>query len=105
MKSEVIEDILNVEAEAEKIVNDANEHAHDILFDAQSKAKSIIAKRVEEERVKANSELADANKALSEHLEEYEKERVRIEEASSLLPDSVIRKASERVIDRIISID
>ncbi len=105
MKSEVIEDILNVEAEAEKIINDANEQAHDILFDAQSRAKSIIAKKVEEERSKANTELNEANKALSEHLEEYEDERVRIEEASSLLPEDVIKKASKRVIDRIISID
>ena len=105
MKSEVIEGILSVEAEAEKIVNDANERSHDILFEAQSRAKSIISSRVDEERAKDNAEIDEANKALAEHLEDYEKERARIEEASSLLPDEVIRRASERVIERIISID
>ncbi len=105
MKSEVIEDILNVEAEAEKIVSDANDRARDMIFTAQSKAKSLISKRVEEERAAGNKELEEKNNALESALSEYEKERVRLEEASAVLPDDVINKATKRVVDRIVSID
>ena len=105
MKSEVIEDILNVEAEAEKIVSDANDRARDMIFTAQSKAKSLISKRVDEERAAGNKELEERNNALESALSEYEKERVRLEEASAVLPVDVIEKATKRVVDRIVSID
>lgn len=105
MKSEVIEDILNVEAEADKIVNDANDKAREIIFSAQSKAKSLISKRVEEERANDNKELEEKSNALNAALEEYEREKIRLEEAATVMPEDVVSKATKRVIDRIISID
>ncbi len=47
MQSEVIDDILNIEAEAEKIVSDAESKAQEIVLEAQAAARKKIQDRIE----------------------------------------------------------
>lgn len=104
MQSEVIDDILKVESEADKIVSDAEHSAQDIILAAQAAARKKIQSRVEEARKEGSEQLDAANKMLEEHLAEYEKERIRIESEGAKLDPELLASMVKRVVERVSSI-
>lgn len=105
MQSEVIDDILNIEAEAEKIVSDAEQKAQEIILDAEATARKKIQARVESARKEGTEQLESANKLLEQHIAEYEKERVRIEQEGTKVDPNVLSSMIKRAVDRISSIE
>ena len=105
MQSEVIDDILNVEAEAEKIVSDAEKQAQDMILDAQAAARKKVQDQVELARKEGAANLEAANKLLETHLAEYEEERVRIEKEGAKIDKDVLSAMVKRAVERISSIE
>ena len=104
MQSEVIDDILNIEAEAEKIVSDAEKQAQDMILDAQATARKKIQTQVEQARKEGSEALDAANKLLEAHLAEYEEERIRIEKEGAKLDQEALSRMVKRAVERISSI-
>ena len=92
MQSEVIDDILSVEDQAAKIVEDAEKKAKETISEAHDEAQKIISEAVERVRENGKAEVDGA---------EYEEERVKIEESSSSVSPDVLEKAVTRIVERI----
>lgn len=101
MQSEVIDDILNIEAEAARIVAEAEKEAQEIVLEAQSSARKKIQTQIEAVRNEGNKEVELANKVLQEHIAAYEEERERIEKEGTKLDPETLSLMVNRVIQRI----
>ncbi len=105
MQSEVIDDILSVEDQAAKIIEDAEKKAKETVSEAHDKAAKIIAEAVDEVRANGKAEVEGAEELLSKHLGEYEEERVRIESSENYVDPQVLDRAASRIVDRICRTD
>ena len=105
MQNEVIDDILKVESEATRIINDAEKEAQDIILEAQSIARKSVAERIEQVRADGNKEIELANKVLQEHIAEYEAQREKIEKEGSKLDSNVLSQMVIRVVERISGVN
>ncbi len=101
MQSEVIDDILSVEDQAAKIVDEAEEKAKETISQAHDKAAKIIADRVEAVRRSGKADVDSAEALLQQHLAEYEEERERIESSENTIDPDVLERAVSRIVDRI----
>ncbi len=104
MHSDIIDNILEVEDSAVKIVEDAEKQARDIVFNAQTEKKDYIQKEIDRVRSLGEEEIDAQKKLLDEHLEDYERQRLEIEKDPSVTDKDVIERSSERVIKRILEI-
>ncbi len=104
MHSDIIDNILEVEDAAVKIVEDAEKQARDIVFNAQSEKKDYIQKEIEKVRARGDEEIDGGKKILDEHLKEYEQQRLEIEKNASVADSGVIARSAERVVRRILEI-
>ncbi len=104
MQSEVIDDILNVEAEADKIVSEAEKEAQNMILEAQADARKKIQTRVEQVRKEGSDALDSANKTLDAHLAQYEQERIKIEKEGAKVDPDALSRMVKRAIERISSI-
>ena len=101
MQSEVIDDILSVEDQAAKIVDDAEKKARENISQAHDKAAKIISESVEAVRESGKADVDSAEKLLQEHLAQYEEERERIESSENSVAPQVLERAVSRIVDRI----
>ncbi|MBO8436013.1 MAG: hypothetical protein IAA97_03435 [Spirochaetes bacterium] len=97
----MIDDILSVEDQAAKIVEDAEKKAKETISEAHDEAQKIISEAVERVRENGKAEVDGAEELLEKHLAEYEEERVKIEESSSSVSPDVLEKAVTRIVERI----
>ena len=104
MHSDIIDNILEVEDSAVKIVEDAEKMARDIVFNAQTEKKEYIQKEIDRVRALGEEEIDAQKKLLDEHLEDYERQRLEIEKDPSVTDKEVVKRSSERVIQRILEI-
>ncbi len=105
MQSEVIDDILSVEDEAAKIIEDAQKKARDTVSDAHDRAARIIADAVEAVREEGKADVERAEEVLKNKLDEYEAERERIQNEASVVDRSVLEAAASRIVERICRTD
>lgn len=104
MHSDIIDNILEVEDSAVKIVEDAEKQARDIVFYAQTEKKDYIQKEIDRVRSLGEEEIDAQKKLLDEHLEDYERQRLEIEKDPSVTDKDVVERSSERVIKRILEV-
>ena len=105
MQSEVIDDILSVEEKAEKIIEDAQKNARDMISAAHGKAAAIIKEAVERVRMRGKEDVDNAEALLEEHLAEYEKERQELEMSEERVDPAVLERAASRIVARICNVD
>ena len=101
MQSEVIDDILSVEDQAARIVEEAEKRAKDIISEAHDEAQKIISEAVENVRENGKAEVDGAEELLEKHLAEYEEEREKIESSASSVSPDVLDNAAGRIVERI----
>ncbi len=104
MQSSVIDEILSVEDDAGKIVDDARAEARKIVSEAHEKAARIVSSSVEAVKARSRSELAEAEALLQKDLADYEEERRRIESGEHKMDPEAKERAVSRVIDRILTV-
>ena len=104
MQSEVIDEILNVEDEAEKIIEDAKSEASELVNSAHDKAAKIISDALESAKERSRTEIAAAEEILQKELSEYEEERARLDESERKIDDDAKDRAVSRVVDCIVKI-
>ncbi len=104
MQSSVIDEILSVEDEAGKIVDDARAEARKIVSDAHEKAAKMLSSSLESVKARSRQELAEAQADLQRDLDDYEEERKRIESGEHRMESSARERAVSRVVDRILSV-
>ena len=81
MQSGVIDGILSVEDEAEKIIENAHKEASSILASANDKAAKLVSDALDEARKTGQGDVDAAEALLESHLamyEEYYPERTRL---------------------------
>ena len=105
MQSEVIDDILSVEDEAARIIENAQKKARETVSQAHDRAAAIIAKAVDSVREAGKADVAAAEELLRSHLKEYEEERERLLNEACTVDPSVLDRAAGRIVERICSID
>ena len=101
MQSEVIDDILSVEDEAARIIDEAEKKAREMISEAHDKAAKLISDAVEAEREKGKADVEAAEALLEQHLEQYEEERRRIESEEDHVDPSVLDRSASRIVVRI----
>ncbi len=104
MQSSVIDEILSVEDDAAKIVDDARAEAKAMVSEAHDKAARIVSASVEDVKARARAEIAEAEAQLQQDLAEYEEERKRIERGEHRMDSDAKERAVSRVIDRILTV-
>lgn len=104
MQSGIIDEILAVEDEAERIVNDAQAEARRMISAAHNKAARIISDREEAARQEGQQRLDAAEARMREEIAEYEKQRLSQKNAEASVPPQVVSRAQERIVSRILSI-
>ena len=103
MQSGVIDGILSVEDEAAKIIENAQKEAGTIIATANEKAAKLVSEALDEARKSGQSDVNAAESLLESHLAMYEKERDRILSGENRLDPSVLDRAAERIVSRILS--
>lgn len=103
MQSGVIDGILSVEDEAEKIIDNAHKKAGEILASANDKAAKLVSGVLEEARKRGQADVDAAESILESHLAMYEQERSRIISGENRVDPAVLDRAAGRIVDRILS--
>lgn len=101
MQSEVIDDILSVEDQAAKIIEDAEKKAKENISAAHDRAAKIISDALDAVRERGKADVESAEALLEKHLAEYEEERERIENEENAVDPEVLERAVSRIVDRI----
>ena len=104
MQSSVIDEILSVEDDAGKIIDDARAEAKKIVSDAHEKAARIVSSSIEAVKSRSRSELAEAEAQLQKDLADYEEERKSIESGEHKMDENAKERAVSRVIKRILTV-
>lgn len=104
MQSGIIDEILAVEDEAEKIVQDAQTEARRLVSEAHNRAAEIISDKVEAARKEGQQMLEDAEARMRDTMKEYEDERLSVKKAGAAIPPEVVSRATDRIVGRILSI-
>lgn len=103
MKSDVIDSILNVEDEAQRIVALAKEEAGKIVSDAQAEAAGLLKAASKEERAESEALVAAAQAELDAKLASYDqRSRLVTEKDAEVDPESV-RSAAGKIFRAICS--
>lgn len=102
MQSSIIDGILTVEDEAEKIVSDAEAEARNIIFNAQKEAKELISKEIDEIRKKNDQIIEDEEALFKENLKEYEDVRLEIEKNGVKTNSEALKRAKDRIVSLIL---
>ncbi|MCH3916814.1 MAG: hypothetical protein LKE40_05000 [Spirochaetia bacterium] len=97
MQSEIINEILSVEDDADKIVDDAQKKASGIVSDAEAKAAALVKDALKKEREKNQAALKILMNDNAEKLAAYQKE---LEKQIVDEPD-LINKLSGELADKI----
>ena len=105
MQIEVIDDILSVEERADKIIEDAQKKARDMISSAHDKAAATNKEAVERVRERGKDDVESAEELLQIHLSEYEKERIEIEKSDETIDPAVLERATGRIVERICTVD
>ena len=104
MKSGVIDEILDVEDEAERIVEDAQKTAKEIVDDAHEKAAKLVSSSIEAVKERSRAEVQSAQAQLEAELSDYEEEKRRMESTGDSMDEDAKERAVSRVIDRILTV-
>lgn len=105
MHIEVIDDILEVEDKAEKIILDAQNRSRDILQQSQDKAQKLIKEAVDKERQIGEDSLKSANEIMQQHLLDFETSQQAILAQESHIDNAKIDLASSKIINRLCKTD
>lgn len=105
MHIEVIDDILEVEDKAEKIILEAQNKSRDILQQSQEKAQKLIKEAIDKEREEGEESLKSLNETMLTHLSDYEKEQQEILNQSNHIDNSKITMATDKIIARLCKTD
>ncbi len=103
MQSGVIDGILSVEDEAEKIIENAHKEASSILASANDKAAKLVSDALDEARKTGQGDVDAAEALLESHLAMYEEERNRILSGENQIDPAVLDRAADRIVGRILS--
>ena len=104
MQSGVIDEILDVEDQAEKIIDDARQEAKKIVDDAHEKAAKLVSSSIEAVKERSRAEVQSAQAQLEAELSDYEEEKRRMESAGDSMDEDAKERAVSRVIDRILTV-
>lgn len=100
MKNDIIDDILKVEAEAKKVVEDAKMTSNDLLYTAQMDANKLIKSRLEIRRNENAEILNSIIQKNSDILKAYEKE-LDEEDENYGVSEEDLQKAAKAIVDTI----
>lgn len=103
MKNDIIDDILKVEAEAKKVVEDAKMTSNDLLYTAQMNANKLIKSRLEIRRNENAEILNSIIKENSDILKAYEKE-LEDEDKNYGVSEEKLQNAAKAIVDTICEV-
>lgn len=104
MHSDIIDEILEVEENADAIIENAEKQARDIIFKAQGEKRDMVARAVEKQRAENDRLFGDAERLLRENLDSYEEERSRKNGNDADVDESVIENAASRITDILLGV-
>ena len=104
MRSEVIDRILSVEDEAQKIRKQADDEARAIVLDAQSKATLVVKEGLEAERRRGDEVVEEANRALDEKLGQLDEKLRQLSGTIVEVDGDVVEEASRRIVELVTSV-
>ena len=84
MQSTIIDEILSIEDEAAKIVEEAEKMSRDMVFDAQTKARDYVKAEVDKIKAESDDLIKSEEEILNANLKEYEKKKADITERYSI---------------------
>ncbi len=104
MRSEVIDRILSVEDEAEKIKAKAEEEARSIVLDAQSEASRRIKEASDAERRRADETVSQASGMLDAQLRELEEKTRQLTAKPAEVDMDKAQEAARRIVRLVCSV-
>ena len=105
MQSSVIDEILKVEDQAEKIVKSAEAKASEIILQAEENARNKTKEKLNELKLEHLSELESLNSLLDEKLEEYKERSEKLEREEVQLSEDTLNKMVESVCSLLEGLD
>lgn len=104
MRSELIGEIFSVEAEAERLVSEAQKQARSILLESQEAGQRSLQAATEQSRAQREARLASAQEASAANIRAV-KERIEVQESED---DEIVACAhhiAEQMVELLIKTD
>lgn len=98
MQSAVIDEILRVEEESRKMVEEASEKAQELVFSSNEEAQRIILDTVKKAREDGEHRLEEAQETYDREIGEYTKA---LEEKSEGFSDNEVKEIADKAFELI----
>ncbi len=101
MKTDVVDEILEVEAEAKQILEKAKADAHECITDAQLKAAKILKDAVDKVKKEHSVTLENAMEVYQKEIDDYKAKKLSENNSGEAFNNGELEIAAKKIVDTI----